>query len=235
LGQTIQPHGCVSVDQQSDVDAVTGRKREALEQRPPHGNLSGERLLEAGQVRIEEVQQRAGRELGHAATLVRKRELTEAKRAPVMGLDKRYPRIVDERSEQAGDEVRAEVLGVGVKEANDLASEHWQRPPQGVALAEHLPELWSQLALCMDLCPKLACDLGRAVNGVVNYHDLVDQPELAQLSEAAEDGPNRAHLVASRQADGHRTHLRGAQPRRECGRGAELAVVKGIALVPAQG
>src|SRR5581483_11730792 len=166
---------------------------------------------------------------------VRKRELTEAKRAPVMGLDKRYPRIVDERSEQAGDEVRAEVLGVGVKEANDLASEHWQRPPQGVALAEHLPELWSQLALCMDLCPKLACDLGRAVNGVVNYHDLVDQPELAQLSEAAEDGPNRAHLVASRQADGHRTHLRGAQPRRECGRGAELAVVKGIALVPAQG
>jgi hypothetical protein len=46
-------------------------------------------------------------------------------------------------------------------------------------------------------------DLGRAVLRVVDDHDLVDDPPLAQGHEDLEDRADRGGLVPGREADGH--------------------------------
>ena len=71
LGDRVEPGERVRVDQQADVDAVSGRERQLLEQLTPRGDLAGERLPDRRQIGIEQVQQRAGGELGDPATAVR--------------------------------------------------------------------------------------------------------------------------------------------------------------------
>ena len=78
LGERVEPDQLVGVDQQSDVDAVAGHERQLLEQLARGGDLAGQRLLHRRQVRVEEVQQRSGGQLGHATAAVRHRHVARA-------------------------------------------------------------------------------------------------------------------------------------------------------------
>jgi hypothetical protein len=76
-----------------------------------------------------------------AAAAVGDRDLADAKRPPVEGLDELDLLELDQRPEQAVHIVRRELLAVGVEEADELAVEHAERAPHRVALAEHRADL----------------------------------------------------------------------------------------------
>ena len=128
LGDRVEPGDGIRVDQQADVDAVSGRERQPLEQLAPGGDLAGQRLLHRGQVGIEQVEQRAGGQLGHAAAAVGNRRLAEAKRPPVEALDERDPRPAQHGPEHATGEMGAEPLGVGVEEADHVSGQDAAAP-----------------------------------------------------------------------------------------------------------
>ncbi len=71
LGDRVEPDLRVGVEQQRDVDAVSGGERQPLEQLTAGGDLAGQRLTDRCQLRIEEVEQRPCRQLGDAAAAVR--------------------------------------------------------------------------------------------------------------------------------------------------------------------
>ena len=65
----VEPDRAQGVDEHGDLDAVADRERQRLQQRPAGRRLARQRLLEPGQRRDVEVQQRAGHQLGDAAAL----------------------------------------------------------------------------------------------------------------------------------------------------------------------
>ena len=83
LGDRVETGDPVGVDQQGDVDAVSGHEREPLEQIPAGGDLACERLGDRREFRVEQVQQRSCRELGDPASAVGQRRLADLERAAV--------------------------------------------------------------------------------------------------------------------------------------------------------
>ena len=67
LGERPQPELLVDVDEQPGLHPVAGEERYALQHGPAPRVLAGERLESPGQVRVEEVEHRAHRELGDPA------------------------------------------------------------------------------------------------------------------------------------------------------------------------
>ena len=58
------------VDQHRDLDPVAGRERQALEQLAPRGDLAGERLAHARELRVEQRQRRTRRQVVDAPATV---------------------------------------------------------------------------------------------------------------------------------------------------------------------
>ena len=112
-----------------------------------------------------------------------------------------------ERLEQPGHEVRAEVPDVGVQPADEVAVAHVERLPQGVALARAPGEVGEDLLDREHPCPLPAGDFGGGIGRpVVDDEHLVDERD--PLHERAPDRghrvPDRRLLVAGGQAHGHR-------------------------------
>src|SRR5207248_6307370 len=120
LRERVKPSYAVGIQEQGDVDAVSGDKRELLEQLAPSGDLAGEWLLDRGELGIEHAQQRPSRELCDAAPAVGQDGPAQAERPPVEALDERDPALTEQWPEQSAGEVRPELLGVGIKEAHHL-------------------------------------------------------------------------------------------------------------------
>jgi len=67
LAEALDPEPLGGVDQVPDLDRVAGEERDGLEQRPPAGVLARQRLDHPRQLRVEQVDERPGDELGDPA------------------------------------------------------------------------------------------------------------------------------------------------------------------------
>jgi hypothetical protein len=190
-------------------------------------DLARQRLRDPGQVGIEEIEQGASGELGHAAATVGQGGVSELERTPVQALDERDPAIAEERTQQSAREMSAEMLRVGIEEADDLSGEDGQRAPHGVSLAEHRSQLRPQIMLAVDLRAQVPRDPAGGVGGRIDDDDLIDDAGVAQRGQRANDGADRALLVASRETDRDRLTALGRKPGRR-----EVGVVEGVAPVP---
>jgi hypothetical protein len=151
LGHPFQAHLLVDIDHHADLHAVPGEERHPPHQLTAPGELAAQRLHEAGQFRIEEVDQGLGHELGDAPAPVRGglAALREWPTEPALAeLD---PRIRQQRAERAGDEVLLEVLRVGVGEHDDVPPGHGQGAPHGIALTLSGPVSGHKLVFRIDL------------------------------------------------------------------------------------
>ena len=154
------------------------------------------------------------------------RAISSVTRPPPMGLAEQRPAvvalhepdrgIVEQRVEQAGHEVGAEVPDVGVEPAHEVAVAHVERLPQRIALAGAAWQLGEDLVDGEDLRAFPPCDLGGGVRGaVVDHEHFVDEGDaLHQRAPYGGHGvPDGRFLVAGRQAHRHR------QPGARFGRG----------------
>ena len=114
----------------------------------------------------------------------------------------------------------AELLGVGVQEAHDVAPQHRQRAPQRVALAAHRAVLGKQVGLGVHLGARGAGHVGGAVGGLVDHDHLVHGAGVHQRHQGVDDRADGGRLVTRRQADRDGALPLGAYPVRR-----ELAVV----------
>ena len=153
LGDCLQANRAVRVQQQGDVHSVAGDERQALQQFTARRDLAREWLLDRGEVGIEHVQEGPGGELCDPPAAVGKDRLADPERPPVEALHERDPRLAHEWSEQAGCEVSAEALGVGVEEADQLATQYGEGTPHRVAFAQDGPERGHQVLLVVNLGP----------------------------------------------------------------------------------
>jgi 2-oxoisovalerate dehydrogenase E1 component len=223
------------VDQHADLDRVAGQERDREEDVPGRGELARERLHEAGQLGEEQVQRGLGGQLGDPAAAVGHRQLLLRIGAPVGGLDELNVRLRDQAADHPGDELAAEVAGVGVRERDDVAGGHRQAAPHRVALAVRWPVLRHQRVLRIDLdVGVVAGDVGGAV-GRVGVHDdhLVDQADI-RTPEVVDCGEHRAdglRDVAGRQDQRDRQATLALGPAQLTG-AAEFAVGKAIGTKP---
>src|ERR1700722_2556422 len=135
LGQAGQADLLVHVDQHADLDPVAGEERHVGEQLPTGRELARQRLHEARELRVEEVEERLGHQLGDPAAAVGDGLLALLERTPVGGLDELDAGVLEYRAEGPVDEVLLEVGGVCVGEHDDVASCGGQGAPHRAALA----------------------------------------------------------------------------------------------------
>jgi hypothetical protein len=215
LGEAGDPDLGVDVEQQRRLDRVAGGERQPHQQVAARGHLARQRLADVGQLGPEAAQQRARRQLGHAAAVLRE---PVAERAAEERLDVLGTGDEQQRSGGARDEVLAEVPGIPVDVADDVAVADRQRAPHRVPLAARGAERRHQRVLADDLDPGAARDVGGAVGGVgVDDDRLVDQVALAQRRERLGDRSDRPRAVACRHDDGQRRPPAGKPLRGEFG------------------
>ena len=163
LGHGPQADLVEDVNQHADLHAVAGEERDAAEHLAPTGELAGQGLHEPGELRVEEVDQRLGHQLGDPAAAVRDLFLPLLERPPEGGLDELQLGIREQRAERAIDEVLLEVVGVGVGEHHDVPARDRQGAPHRVALALSGTVGPHELVLRVNLGAMGTGDVGRAV------------------------------------------------------------------------
>jgi len=147
-----------------------------------------------------EVEQRAGDKLGHASTLPGKRGIADPEGPAERSLDKQHAGVPQERPKEADDERFIEVLSVTVSEHDDLTAACGQSPPHGIALSERRPELGQDLILLQYACARPQRTRRRAVGRrSVNNDDLIDQTDLAQSADAADNALDGTRNLACRE------------------------------------
>ena len=170
LGHLLDAEAVGHVDEQAQLHAVAGGEARLVEHGPGRGRLAGQGLAHPGQLREEQVDDGSGHELGHPARRPPARRGGVARRSPSPG-PRRLPGRVEERAEQPGHEVGAEVLDVGVEEDEELAVGLARGPRHGLALA---PARRSRAATTR--APARPGHRGGVVGRpVVDHHDLVDE------------------------------------------------------------
>jgi len=223
LGHLLDAEALGHVDQECELHAVTGGQPRLVQHRPGRGGLPGEGLANRRQVGEQQVQGGAGHELGDAPTFVPlsvQGPLVE----PLHQGHVRLPgsEVLEQGAQQAGDEMGAEVLHVGVEEDEELGVGLFQRHRHGLALSS------PQGARRDDARPAAAGHRGGVVAGpVVDHDDVVHQVDAASrpgegVADARHDGAHGAGLVARREAHRHPAPA----ARRHQGRDLEVTVVE---------
>jgi hypothetical protein len=211
LGHRGQADAVEHVDQDRDLDPVSGQERCAEQQVPGGGELAGQGLHEPGEFGEEEVQQGLGHQLRYPAAAVGHGLLVPGEGAPVGSLAELDSRHGQQRADRAVDKVLAEITGVGVGEHDDIAARYRQGAPHRVALSLGRPESGQQFVLRVDLGTMGPGDIRGAVRGIrVDHEHLIDQPaSLVQPGHRVQDRADGAGHLAGRQnqRDGRIAHL----------------------------
>src|SRR6185437_11104976 len=203
------------VEEHRDLDAVARHERQSFEQLAARGDLAGQRLAHARELRVEDRERGAGEQVVDTSPAVG----GAAQRTAVEALYQLHARLAHERADQPAGEMGREGFGVGVEEADELALAHTERPPHRIALAERRTVGGHQLALLHDARAGLRGDRRRAVaRGRVDHEDLVENALRAQRHERRDDLPDSGRALPRGQADGHAAAAFGGHPRgRESG------------------
>ena len=158
--------------QEAELDGVAAEEGHRREQVAPPGGLARERLGEAGQVGVEEVDQRPGADLGHPPAPVR----VGAQRPPVDGLHVADLGVVDDRAHEPGHERGVEVHDVRVQPDDHVAPHDGEALPHRLALSPAGPEPGEHLVVLHHARPGRRGDRGGVVlAAAVHDDDLVEQ------------------------------------------------------------
>src|SRR5262249_36836072 len=134
LGDAVQTEVLDDVDQVASLHTVPGEEGQSLEQLTPAGILTSQRLYQPGQHRIEEIDERACRELGNPSTTGGLKLAAEVQRPPVETFDVADPGVDEQRADRAVHELRVDVGDVGIAPDDDVSLQHVEALPQGFAL-----------------------------------------------------------------------------------------------------
>ncbi len=155
-----------------------------------------------------QVQQRASHQLGDPPAAIGRERVAGTERPLEEPLDELDLGLADQRAEQSGQEVVAELLGVGVGEGDDVCVEYSQRPPHRVTLATGAAELGRELALLQHRQARLGRDPCAAVTRIgIDHEHLVEQARLAQARRPLGDRADRRGDLARRQHERDRCAL----------------------------
>ena len=169
------------VDQERQLDGVTVGEAASLEDTPVSGGLAGQGLDDARKLWEEEVDQRPGHELGHAAATIG----GTVERAPVVRLHEADPVVNQQGPEEPGDEVGPEVGDVGVHEDEQVPGTGLEGCGHGLALPPAAVPIGDDRG-------SVRLGHGRGVVGgpVVDHEDLVDECEGRLAPGQLDHGPD---------------------------------------------
>src|SRR5262249_2243851 len=130
LSYAVQTEVLDDVDEVPGLHAIPGEERQSLEQLTPACVLTGQRLDQARQHRIKEIDQRACRELGNPSTTGGVKLAAEVQRPSVEAFDIADPGVGKQRADRAIDELGVDVGDVGVAPDHDVSLQHVEALPQ---------------------------------------------------------------------------------------------------------
>src|SRR5215213_5518262 len=133
------------------LDRIAGEERDGAEEFPVGDELPCKGLHEACELGVEEVEQRFGRELRNPPSAVLLHGLVALERTSVGGLDKADLGHLEDRTQNAVDELGLEVFGVSVHVHDEVAARDAECAPHGVALAVRAAMVAHEFVLRVDL------------------------------------------------------------------------------------
>src|SRR5215207_5277858 len=151
LRHCLQPDHFEDVYYDPGLDRIAGEERNGGEELPVGDELPCEGLHEARKLGVEEVEERFGRELRNPPSTVLLYGLVALERTSVGGLDKADLRHLQDRAENAVNELGPEIFGVSVDVHDEVASRDGECAPHGVALAVRAAVVAHELVLRVDL------------------------------------------------------------------------------------
>ncbi len=176
LGQGGQAMPGERVQHGSQLDSIAHRDAQRLHQAAPGRPLARQWLDHAGQFGPPQAQQGTGHQFGHPATLGRGGTVVFGLDARVEALDQEHIRVVQQRADQARDEMRAPAGEVGVHEHQQVAFGDQERLPQRLALARVGAEMGRDVAGPVHRGAGPGGHGGGRIGRIgVHHHDLVDQ------------------------------------------------------------
>src|SRR5829696_125601 len=151
LRHCLEPDHLQDVYHDPGLDRIAGEERDGAEQLPVGDELPCEGLHEACELGVEEVEERFGRELRNPPSAILLYGLVALEGTSVGGLDKTDLRHLQDRAQNAVDELGPEVFGVSVDVHDEVASRDGECAPHGVALAVRASVVAHELVLRVDL------------------------------------------------------------------------------------
>src|SRR4029079_15828471 len=122
------------------------------------------RLDQTGQLRVEEVEEWAGGQLGDAATAGRlEHPARSANRPLVEAFDELDPLVLQERADETVHEPGMNVADVGVDPGDDVALQDVEAFPEGLALARIRAVLRQDVLVDVDGDAEIGADLARPI------------------------------------------------------------------------
>mmetsp|Transcript_37160 Transcript_37160/g.115627 ORF Transcript_37160/g.115627 Transcript_37160/m.115627 type:complete len:588 (-) Transcript_37160:703-2466(-) len=212
LPDGVRPKDPRELQEQLRLDAVLHHEGQPLQVLPPTAKLSAERLDDVVELRVVEVDERAGEQLRDPATDAGALAVARAQGPLVEGLDVAALGVGEQRPDQADDEDLGEVGDVGVAPAADVPRAAEEGLPELHALAPVLP-VGQDLRGQDDPGAVGLRDLDGPVLGVaVDDDDLVQQP-LADVVDDLQDVADGLLLLKRGEDERHRdAHLLLALP-----------------------
>src|SRR5215218_7069404 len=151
LRHRLEPDHLEDVYHDPGLDRVAGEERDGGEELPVGDELPCEGLHEACELGVEEVEERFGRELRNPPSAILLYGLVALEGTSVGGLDKADLGHLQNRAQNAVDELGPEVFGVRVDVHDEVASCDGECAPHGVALAVRAAVVAHELVLGVDL------------------------------------------------------------------------------------
>src|SRR5215212_8784383 len=151
LRHRLQPDHLEDVYHDPGLDRIAGEERDGGKELPVGDELPCEGLHEACELGVEEVEERFGRELRNPPSAVLLHGLEALERTSVGGLDKTDLGHLQDRAQNAVDELGPEVFGVSVDIHDEVAARDGECTPHGVALAVRVAVVAHELVLRVDL------------------------------------------------------------------------------------
>ena len=201
LAQGLETGPLRDVDQVPDLDGVAGEERERLEQAAAARVLAGERLDEARQVRVEQVDERARDQLGDPASAAFAEHASLDDRALVVTLDVLDPRLHEKRAQRAVGHPWVPVADIRVAPHDDVARRLEQAFPERLALPAVRAVARQHVRVLDDAGTLAGRDLARRVlGGGVDHDQLVHERDGLHEHQPCptDDGTDRRRLVQCR-------------------------------------
>src|SRR5215204_2691597 len=151
LRHCLQPDHLEDVYHDPGLDRIAGEERDGGEELPVGDKLPCQGLHEACELWVEEVEEGFGRELRNPPSAVLLYGLVALEGTSVGGLDKADLGHLQDRAQNAVDELGPEVFGVSVDVHDEVASRDGECAPHGVALAVRAAVVAHELVLGVDL------------------------------------------------------------------------------------
>src|SRR5215210_8007672 len=182
LRHRVQPDHLEEVYHDPGLHGVACEEGDGAEELLVGDEFPCERLHEARELWVEEVEEPFGSKPRNPSSAVLLHGLVALERTPVGGLDEADLGPLQDRSQNTVDELGPEVFGIRVDVHDEVPTRDGESAPHGVALAVRAAVVAHELVLRVDLSAPRCGHLRGTVRGVrVDGEDLVDQRMVPRL------------------------------------------------------